>query len=165
MCQHHQRIKLASDSHSDSDKACSACLEFFFYFCRASSQTQHHLLMWVHLRIRTELIMACNGVHLRLTTLYGCPLQGHNQIIAYSRAAYFCMLCGLIWILELKLKRSDLPVFTLYGITVVMSDTLRFVQDVLIGEYYVSKLCINFYTFFLRFFSQAPKSWANLNAV
>ncbi|TSK22577.1 Pecanex-like protein 2 [Bagarius yarrelli] len=61
------------------------------------------------------------------------PTHGHNQIIVYSRAAYFCMFCGLIWILELKLKRSDLPVFTLYGITFVMSDTLRFVQDVLIA--------------------------------
>ncbi|XP_053358664.1 pecanex-like protein 1 [Clarias gariepinus] len=77
------------------------------------------------------------------------PTHGHNQIIAYSRAAYFCMLCGLIWILELKLKRSDLPVFTLYGITVVMSDTLRFVQDVLIGFTYCFPI-----TFLLGLFPQ-----------
>uniref|UniRef100_A0A4W4EA62 Pecanex-like protein n=1 Tax=Electrophorus electricus TaxID=8005 RepID=A0A4W4EA62_ELEEL len=64
------------------------------------------------------------------------PTHGHNQIIAYSRAAYFCVFCGLIWILELLLKRSDLPVSTMYGITIVMSDSLQFVQDVLIGFTY-----------------------------
>ncbi|KAK3573321.1 hypothetical protein QTP86_022685 [Hemibagrus guttatus] len=77
------------------------------------------------------------------------PTHGHNQIIAYSRAAYFCIFCGLIWILELKLKRSDLPVFTLYGITIVMSDTLRFVQDVLIGFTYCFPI-----TFLLGLFPQ-----------
>uniref|UniRef100_A0A4W4EA06 Pecanex-like protein n=1 Tax=Electrophorus electricus TaxID=8005 RepID=A0A4W4EA06_ELEEL len=50
--------------------------------------------------------------------------------------AYFCVFCGLIWILELLLKRSDLPVSTMYGITIVMSDSLQFVQDVLIGFTY-----------------------------
>uniref|UniRef100_A0AAY4CNS7 Pecanex-like protein n=1 Tax=Denticeps clupeoides TaxID=299321 RepID=A0AAY4CNS7_9TELE len=44
------------------------------------------------------------------------PTHGHNQIVAYSRAAYFCIFCGLIWILEQMLKQSDLPVSTLYGI-------------------------------------------------
>ncbi|XP_060780983.1 pecanex-like protein 1 [Neoarius graeffei] len=77
------------------------------------------------------------------------PTHGHNQIIAYSRAAYFCMFCGLIWILELKLKRSDLPVFTLYGITIVMSDMLRFLQDVLIGFTYCFPI-----TFLLGLFPQ-----------
>ncbi|XP_066534580.1 pecanex-like protein 2 isoform X2 [Hoplias malabaricus] len=64
------------------------------------------------------------------------PTHGHNQIVAYSRAAYFCMFCGLIWILESVLKRPDLPVSTIYGVTVVMSDTLRMVQDFLIGFTY-----------------------------
>lgn len=60
--------------------------------------------------------------------------QGHNQIVAYSRAAYFCIFCGLIWILELILKRSDLPVSRVYGINIVISDTLHFVRDILVGE-------------------------------
>lgn len=62
-------------------------------------------------------------------------LQGHNQIVAYSRAAYFCIFCGLIWILELILKKSDLPVSRVYGMNIVVSDTLRFVRDILVGEY------------------------------
>uniref|UniRef100_A0A8C4SX22 Pecanex-like protein n=1 Tax=Erpetoichthys calabaricus TaxID=27687 RepID=A0A8C4SX22_ERPCA len=32
------------------------------------------------------------------------PTHGHNQIIAYSRPAYFCIFCCLIWLLELALK-------------------------------------------------------------
>uniref|UniRef100_A0A8C4HW18 Pecanex-like protein n=1 Tax=Dicentrarchus labrax TaxID=13489 RepID=A0A8C4HW18_DICLA len=43
-------------------------------------------------------------------------LKGHNQLVAYSRAAYFCIFCALIWLLEQLLRRKDLPVSTLYGI-------------------------------------------------
>uniref|UniRef100_A0A671L6Y9 Pecanex-like protein n=1 Tax=Sinocyclocheilus anshuiensis TaxID=1608454 RepID=A0A671L6Y9_9TELE len=50
------------------------------------------------------------------------PTHGHNQIVIYSRAAYFCMFCGLIWILEIVLRTPDLPVSTVYGITIVTSD-------------------------------------------
>uniref|UniRef100_A0A672N2V0 Pecanex-like protein n=1 Tax=Sinocyclocheilus grahami TaxID=75366 RepID=A0A672N2V0_SINGR len=42
------------------------------------------------------------------------PTHGHNQIVIYSRAAYFCMFCGLIWILEIVLRTPDLPVSTVY---------------------------------------------------
>uniref|UniRef100_A0A673FST8 Pecanex-like protein n=1 Tax=Sinocyclocheilus rhinocerous TaxID=307959 RepID=A0A673FST8_9TELE len=52
------------------------------------------------------------------------PTHGHNQIVIYSRAAYFCMFCGLIWILEIVLRTPDLPVSTVYGITIVTSDGL-----------------------------------------
>lgn len=65
-------------------------------------------------------------------------LQGHNQIVIYSRAAYFCMFCSLIWILEIVLRTPDLPVSTLYGITIVTSDTLQYVQDILVGKRVVS---------------------------
>uniref|UniRef100_A0A8C4HT15 Pecanex-like protein n=1 Tax=Dicentrarchus labrax TaxID=13489 RepID=A0A8C4HT15_DICLA len=44
------------------------------------------------------------------------PTHGHNQLVAYSRAAYFCIFCALIWLLEQLLRRKDLPVSTLYGI-------------------------------------------------
>ncbi|XP_028843982.1 pecanex-like protein 2 isoform X2 [Denticeps clupeoides] len=65
------------------------------------------------------------------------PTHGHNQIVAYSRAAYFCIFCGLIWILEQMLKQSDLPVSTLYGMTIVLSDVIRLVKDILIGFTYL----------------------------
>uniref|UniRef100_A0A7N8X8W1 Pecanex-like protein n=1 Tax=Mastacembelus armatus TaxID=205130 RepID=A0A7N8X8W1_9TELE len=54
------------------------------------------------------------------------PTHGHNQLVAYSRAAYFCIFCALIWILEQLLRLSDLPVSTLYGVTIVCHDALRF---------------------------------------
>ncbi|KAL7878068.1 hypothetical protein SRHO_G00047110 [Serrasalmus rhombeus] len=88
------------------------------------------------------------------------PIHGHNQIVAYSRAAYFCMFCGLIWILESVLKRPDLPVSTLYGITIVMSDTLQTVQDILIGFTYCFPISFllgllpQINTFFIYFLEQ-----------
>uniref|UniRef100_A0A8C7DLB8 Pecanex-like protein n=1 Tax=Oncorhynchus kisutch TaxID=8019 RepID=A0A8C7DLB8_ONCKI len=62
--------------------------------------------------------------------------KGHNQIVAYSRAAYFCIFCGLIWILEQMLRRKDLPVSTVYGITIVLADALKFLRDILVGITY-----------------------------
>ncbi|XP_035255977.1 pecanex-like protein 2 isoform X3 [Anguilla anguilla] len=64
------------------------------------------------------------------------PTHGHNQMVAYSRAAYFCIFCCLIWVLELILKRQDLPVSTVYGITIVLSDALKFTRDILVGFTY-----------------------------
>uniref|UniRef100_A0A8C7SVS1 Pecanex-like protein n=1 Tax=Oncorhynchus mykiss TaxID=8022 RepID=A0A8C7SVS1_ONCMY len=61
------------------------------------------------------------------------PTHGHNQIVVYSRAAYFCIFCGLIWILEQMLRRKDLPVSTVYGITIVLADALTFLRDILVG--------------------------------
>uniref|UniRef100_A0AAQ6A2L8 Pecanex-like protein n=1 Tax=Amphiprion ocellaris TaxID=80972 RepID=A0AAQ6A2L8_AMPOC len=54
------------------------------------------------------------------------PTHGHNQLVAYSRAAYFCILCALIWLLEQLLRIKDLPVSSLYGVTIVCYDVLRF---------------------------------------
>ncbi|XP_026165330.1 pecanex-like protein 1 isoform X2 [Mastacembelus armatus] len=64
------------------------------------------------------------------------PTHGHNQLVAYSRAAYFCIFCALIWILEQLLRLSDLPVSTLYGVTIVCHDALRFLRDLLVGFTY-----------------------------
>nr|XP_015218005.1 PREDICTED: pecanex-like protein 2 isoform X2 [Lepisosteus oculatus] len=61
------------------------------------------------------------------------PTHGHNQIVAYSRAAYFCIFCALIWLLEIVLKKQDLPVSTVYGIRIISPDVLQFIRDVLIG--------------------------------
>uniref|UniRef100_A0A8C5HQ84 Pecanex-like protein n=1 Tax=Gouania willdenowi TaxID=441366 RepID=A0A8C5HQ84_GOUWI len=64
------------------------------------------------------------------------PTHGHNRLVAYSRAAYFCIFCALIWMLEHLLRRKDLPVSTLYGFTIICSDVLRFLRDLLVGFTY-----------------------------
>ncbi|XP_003963837.2 pecanex-like protein 1 isoform X1 [Takifugu rubripes] len=64
------------------------------------------------------------------------PTHGHNQLVAYGRAAYFCIFCALIWLLEQLLRRNDLPVSTLYGVTIVCHDTLHFIRDLLVGFTY-----------------------------
>uniref|UniRef100_UPI003AAB9D34 pecanex-like protein 2 isoform X1 n=1 Tax=Centroberyx gerrardi TaxID=166262 RepID=UPI003AAB9D34 len=64
------------------------------------------------------------------------PTHGHNQLVAYSRAAYFCIFCALIWLLEQLLRMKELPVSTLYGVTIVCHDALRFLRDLLVGFTY-----------------------------
>lgn len=68
-------------------------------------------------------------------------LQGHNQLVAYSRAAYFCIFCALIWLLEQLLRRKDLPVSSLYGFTIVFHDALHCIRDLLVGTDYNTGLC------------------------
>uniref|UniRef100_A0A3Q4AZ95 Pecanex-like protein n=1 Tax=Mola mola TaxID=94237 RepID=A0A3Q4AZ95_MOLML len=63
------------------------------------------------------------------------PTHGHNQLVAYSRAAYFCIFCALIWLLEQLLRIKDLPVSTLYGVTIVCHDALHFTRDLLVFTY------------------------------
>uniref|UniRef100_A0A672SR85 Pecanex-like protein n=1 Tax=Sinocyclocheilus grahami TaxID=75366 RepID=A0A672SR85_SINGR len=63
------------------------------------------------------------------------PTHGHNQIVIYSRAAYFCMFCGLIWILEILLRTPDLP----------------YLQDILVGMWFTYCFPV---TFLLGFFPQ-----------
>ncbi|XP_039594386.1 pecanex-like protein 2 isoform X2 [Polypterus senegalus] len=62
------------------------------------------------------------------------PIHGHNQIIAYSRPAYFCIFCCLIWLLELALKQENLPVTSVYGVRLISSESLKSLQDVLIAS-------------------------------
>ncbi|TRY96029.1 hypothetical protein DNTS_016546 [Danionella cerebrum] len=77
------------------------------------------------------------------------PVHGHNQIVIYSRAAYFCIFCGLIWVLEIIMKTPDLPVSNIYGITIVTSDALLYMQYILIGFTYCFPV-----TFLLGLFPQ-----------
>lgn len=80
------------------------------------------------------IILQCLAVNI-LTCACSCVcLQGHNQLVAYSRAAYFCIFCALIWLLEQLLRRKDLPVSTLYGVTIVCHDALGFLRDLLVGR-------------------------------
>lgn len=103
--------------------------------------------------------------------------QGHNQLVAYGRAAYFCIFCALIWLLELLLRKKDLPVSTLYGVTIVCHDTLHFIRDVLMGRpehtrrhaYFGDQLEISWCGFCLGLLagqgsptaSQSPSWWAS----
>uniref|UniRef100_A0A8C6K7C9 Pecanex-like protein n=1 Tax=Nothobranchius furzeri TaxID=105023 RepID=A0A8C6K7C9_NOTFU len=64
------------------------------------------------------------------------PTHGHNQLVAYSRAAFFCIFCALIWLLEQLLRRKDLPVSTFYGVTIICYDVLHFIRDLLVGFTY-----------------------------
>ncbi|KAM5273996.1 pecanex-like protein 1 isoform 2-T2 [Ctenodactylus gundi] len=45
------------------------------------------------------------------------PRHGHNRIIAYSRPVYFCLCCGLIWLLDYGSRNLTTIKFKLYGIT------------------------------------------------
>ncbi|KAL4640844.1 pecanex-like protein 2 isoform X2 [Arapaima gigas] len=64
------------------------------------------------------------------------PTHGHNPIVAYSRAAYFCIFCSLIWVMEVLLKKKDFPVSTIYGITIMPSEALKVLRDTLISVMY-----------------------------
>uniref|UniRef100_A0A3P9I815 Pecanex-like protein n=1 Tax=Oryzias latipes TaxID=8090 RepID=A0A3P9I815_ORYLA len=75
--------------------------------------------------------------------------KGHNQLVAYSRAAYFCIICTLIWLLEQLLRKKDLPVSNLYGVTFVCYDILHFLRDLLVGFTYCFPL-----TFLVGLFPQ-----------
>ncbi|XP_074091926.1 pecanex-like protein 1 isoform X2 [Macrotis lagotis] len=43
------------------------------------------------------------------------PRHGHNRIIAYSRPVYFCLCCGLIWLLDYGSRNLPTTRFKLYG--------------------------------------------------
>ncbi len=62
-------------------------------------------------------------------------LQGHNRIIAYSRPVYFCLCCGLIWLLHYGSLRTTSSRFTLYGVALTSSLVLASARDLVIGEY------------------------------
>lgn len=61
-------------------------------------------------------------------------LQGHNRIIAYSRPVYFCLCCGLIWLLHYGSLRSTSSRFSLYGVALTSSLVLASARDLVIGE-------------------------------
>lgn len=61
-------------------------------------------------------------------------LQGHNRIIAYSRPVYFCLCCGLIWLLHYGSLRTTSSRFTLYGVALTSSLVLASARDLVIGE-------------------------------
>ncbi|NP_780770.2 pecanex-like protein 2 [Mus musculus] len=60
------------------------------------------------------------------------PIHGHNQIIAYSRPIYFCMLCSLILLLDAGAKAKHPPSYVVYGLKLFTPETLQAVRDHLI---------------------------------
>ncbi|MBN3311932.1 PCX1 protein, partial [Atractosteus spatula] len=60
------------------------------------------------------------------------PHQGHNRIIAYSRPVYFCLCCGLIWLLNYGSERTSSARFTLYGVAFTSSLLLTSARDLVI---------------------------------
>ncbi|KAL0969439.1 hypothetical protein UPYG_G00227390 [Umbra pygmaea] len=60
------------------------------------------------------------------------PRHGHNRVIAYSRPVYFCLCCGLIWILDYCSQRTSSARFTLYGVALSSSPVLVSARDLVI---------------------------------
>ncbi|MBZ3881663.1 Pecanex-like protein 2 [Sciurus carolinensis] len=58
--------------------------------------------------------------------------RGHNQIITYSRPIYFCVLCGLILLLDAGAKARRPPSHTVYGLQLFSADFLQSARDHLI---------------------------------
>ncbi|NWJ08931.1 PCX2 protein, partial [Crypturellus undulatus] len=57
------------------------------------------------------------------------PIHGHNKIITYSRPVYFCILCGLILLLDAGSKDSNPSVFTIYGWKLFSPGSLQSARD------------------------------------
>ncbi|XP_062378734.1 LOW QUALITY PROTEIN: pecanex-like protein 1 [Sardina pilchardus] len=60
------------------------------------------------------------------------PRHGHNRIIAYSRPVYFCLCCGLIWLLHYGSEWWGPSRFTLYGVVITSSLLLASARDLVI---------------------------------
>uniref|UniRef100_A0A452G768 Pecanex-like protein n=1 Tax=Capra hircus TaxID=9925 RepID=A0A452G768_CAPHI len=59
-------------------------------------------------------------------------VPGHNRIIAYSRPVYFCLCCGLIWLLDYGSRNLTTTKFKLYGITFTNPLVLISARDLVI---------------------------------
>ncbi|XP_037676947.1 pecanex-like protein 2 isoform X1 [Choloepus didactylus] len=60
------------------------------------------------------------------------PIHGHNQIITYSRPIYFCVLCGLILLLDAGAKARRPPTYVVYGLKLFSPGCLQSARDHLI---------------------------------
>ncbi|XP_036309261.1 pecanex-like protein 2 [Pipistrellus kuhlii] len=64
------------------------------------------------------------------------PIHGHNQVIAYSRPIYFCVLCGLLLLLDAGAKARHPPAYAKYGLTLCSPESLQSARDFLLGFLY-----------------------------
>ncbi|XP_053168780.1 pecanex-like protein 1 isoform X4 [Hemicordylus capensis] len=60
------------------------------------------------------------------------PRHGHNRIIAYSRPVYFCICCGLIWLLDYGSKSTLTARLQLYGMAFTNPVLLLSARDLII---------------------------------
>uniref|UniRef100_A0A8C8R6V8 Pecanex-like protein n=1 Tax=Pelusios castaneus TaxID=367368 RepID=A0A8C8R6V8_9SAUR len=60
------------------------------------------------------------------------PRHGHNRIIAYSRPVYFCLCCGLIWLLDYGSRNTSSTRFRLYGMAFTNPLLLLSARDLVI---------------------------------
>ncbi|XP_072485338.1 pecanex-like protein 1 isoform X1 [Notamacropus eugenii] len=60
------------------------------------------------------------------------PRHGHNRIIAYSRPVYFCLCCGLIWLLDYGSRNLPTTRFKLYGMAFTNPLLLMSARDLVI---------------------------------
>ncbi|XP_055003356.1 pecanex-like protein 2 isoform X2 [Sorex araneus] len=60
------------------------------------------------------------------------PIHGHNQIITYSRPIYFCVLCGLILLLDIGAKARHPSSYIIYGLKLFSPGSLQSARDLLI---------------------------------
>ncbi|XP_054826335.1 pecanex-like protein 1 isoform X2 [Eublepharis macularius] len=60
------------------------------------------------------------------------PRHGHNRIIAYSRPVYFCICCGLIWLLDYSSRITFMARFRLYGMAFTNPVLLLSARDLII---------------------------------
>ncbi|XP_048456411.1 pecanex-like protein 1 [Rhincodon typus] len=61
------------------------------------------------------------------------PRHGHNRIIAYSRPVYFCMCCGLIWLLNYGSKHTSAARFKMYGVAFTSPSLLTSARDLVMA--------------------------------
>ncbi|KAM4828485.1 pecanex-like protein 2 [Thomomys bottae] len=64
------------------------------------------------------------------------PVHGHNQVIAYSRPVYFCVLCGLILLIDAGAKARHPSRFVVYGLKLFSPQSLQSARDGLIAFLY-----------------------------
>uniref|UniRef100_A0A669P349 Pecanex-like protein n=2 Tax=Phasianus colchicus TaxID=9054 RepID=A0A669P349_PHACC len=57
------------------------------------------------------------------------PVHGHNKIITYSRPVYFCILCGLILLLDAGSKDTNPSAYTMYGLKLFSPRFLQSARD------------------------------------
>ncbi|KAM5300943.1 pecanex-like protein 2 isoform 2-T2 [Glossophaga mutica] len=60
------------------------------------------------------------------------PIHGHNQIITYSRPVYFCVLCGLILLLDSGAMAQRPATYAVYGLRLFSAGSLQSARDLLI---------------------------------
>ncbi|XP_033000179.1 pecanex-like protein 2 isoform X1 [Lacerta agilis] len=61
------------------------------------------------------------------------PIHGHNQLITYSRPVYFCILCGLILLLDAGSQNKSPPIYTVYGLKIFSPGSFQAARDHVIG--------------------------------